>query len=132
MKQLILFLSMIFMHIVDDYYLQGILAQMKQRTWWRENWPQEQYKHDYIMALIEHAFSWTFMVHAPIFLWMVIYNVSKSIGYVMIIFLCHVIIHVVTDDAKANFYNINLIQDQLIHLFQILLIYSCYLTVIMI
>ena len=30
-------LTMIFLHIVDDYYLQGVLAKMKQRKWWEDN-----------------------------------------------------------------------------------------------
>lgn len=29
-----LLLLMIFAHIIDDYYLQGILAHMKQKVWW--------------------------------------------------------------------------------------------------
>ena len=29
------------MHIVDDYYLQGILAKMKQKSWWKEVAPFE-------------------------------------------------------------------------------------------
>ena len=28
--------SMLFMHVVDDYYLQGILANLKQRSYWEE------------------------------------------------------------------------------------------------
>ena len=61
-----IFLIMLFMHIVDDYYLQGILAKMKQRSWWEENAPQEKYKHDYKVALFMHAFSWTFMIMLPL------------------------------------------------------------------
>lgn len=33
-KILILF-TMIFCHIVDDYYLQGWLASAKQKSWWK-------------------------------------------------------------------------------------------------
>ena len=56
----ILLLSMIFCHIVDDYYLQGFLASAKQKSWWEKNLPNKLYKNDYIIALFEHAFSWTF------------------------------------------------------------------------
>lgn len=31
--KLLILATMIFCHIADDYYLQGILAQMKQRSW---------------------------------------------------------------------------------------------------
>ena len=57
---------MLFCHIVDDYYLQGWLASAKQKKWWEQNASNPLYKNDYIMALVEHAFSWTFMVHVPI------------------------------------------------------------------
>lgn len=60
---LILLFSMLFFHLFDDYKLQGILANMKQRSWWEKNAPDDLYKNDYIIALIEHAFSWTFMIH---------------------------------------------------------------------
>lgn len=58
----ILLLAMLFCHIVDDYYLQGWLASAKQKSWWKKNAPDKLYKNDYIMALCEHAFSWTFMI----------------------------------------------------------------------
>ena len=32
----ILFL-MIFLHIIDDFCLQGIMASMKQKSWWQEH-----------------------------------------------------------------------------------------------
>ena len=37
---------MVFGHIVDDYYLQGILASMKQKSWWKENAPDKMYEKD--------------------------------------------------------------------------------------
>lgn len=33
----ILLLTMLFCHIVDDYYLQGWLASAKQKSWWEKN-----------------------------------------------------------------------------------------------
>ena len=39
---------MIFCHIVDDYYLQGKLASMKQKSWWEKNAPDRLYKYDYL------------------------------------------------------------------------------------
>lgn len=55
--KLTLLFGMLFLHIVDDYYLQGWLASAKQRSWCEKNCPDEMYKNDYIMALCEHAFS---------------------------------------------------------------------------
>ena len=57
---------MLFMHIVDDYYLQGILAKMKQKSWWKDNAPQDIYKNDYIVALIMHSISWAFCIMLPL------------------------------------------------------------------
>lgn len=57
MKYFIILITMIFCHIVDDYYLQGWLASAKQRSWWEKNAPDNLYKHDYLMALFMHSFS---------------------------------------------------------------------------
>ena len=39
---------------------------MKQKKWWQENAPQKLYKYDYIVALIMHSMSWSFMIMLPI------------------------------------------------------------------
>ena len=50
------FVAVIFCHIVDDYYLQGILASMKQKTWWpKQEGYRDLYKNDYKMALFIHS-----------------------------------------------------------------------------
>ena len=114
MKLFILFV-MIFAHIVDDYYLQGILASLKQKSWW-EN--QKNYKpmckYDYIVALIMHAFSWSFMVSLPI----LYIGFTKWIAIAIIL---NTIIHGIVDDLKANKGKINLIVDQSIHIVQIII-----------
>ena len=110
-----IFLTMIFLHIVDDYYLQGILAQMKQKKFWKEQAPDELYKYDYIWALIMHAFSWTFMIMLPL-----IFVSPISLAF-YVIFVVNLAIHAYVDDLKANKHKINLWQDQLIHLAQIIL-----------
>lgn len=66
MRDAIVLLGMIFCHIVDDFYLQGILAQIKQKNWWKENYPDQMYRQDYLVALMLHSFSWTFMIHLPL------------------------------------------------------------------
>lgn len=115
----VLLLLMLFLHIVDDYYLQGILASMKQKKWWKKNAPDELYKNDYIIALLEHAFSWTFMIMLvpTIYLY---FNPSNFLYRLyMLVFCINWSIHVIVDDYKANKKQINLIQDQLIHIIQI-------------
>lgn len=117
MNNTFIFLLMIFCHIVDDYYLQGWLASAKQKKYWEENAPDKMYKHDYIWALIMRSFSWTFMIMLPVAFLM---KFNVNLDFVMI-FIWNVIIHAVTDDAKANRKKINLIQDQITHLMQITL-----------
>lgn len=117
---IIILVSMLFLHIVDDYYLQGILAQMKQKKWWEKNAPNKLYKNDYIVALVEHAFSWSFMIMLPIMVTMIIGNDYSKLNLYTILLFTNCIIHSIVDDFKANKLKINLIQDQSIHILQIL------------
>lgn len=126
MRETILILCMLFCHIVDDYYLQGWLASAKQKKWWEQNAPNPLYKNDYIMALVEHAFSWNFMIHVPIVVYSVICGLQLNIYLFLIVFTINWVIHTVTDNAKANLMKINLIQDQCIHIAQIFVTWSIY------
>ena len=117
MNNIFIFLLMIFCHIVDDYYLQGWLASAKQKKYWEENAPDKMYKHDYIWALIMHSFSWAFMIMLPVAFVM---NFSINVAF-LTTFICNILIHAITDDLKANRKRINLIQDQLTHIWQIIL-----------
>ena len=121
---------MLFCHIVDDYYLQGWLASAKQRAWWEKNSPSPLYKNDYLMALVEHAFSWTCMIHLPIVVLMVLSGVYANIYLFILLFAINWTLHIITDDAKANKLKINLIQDQLIHISQIVITWIIYILVI--
>ena len=129
MKILIL-IAMLFFHIIDDYYLQGILASMKQKSWWEKNAPDELYDHDYIMALYEHAFSWTVMIHIPCIFYQIFLNDSSvSSFHYLFTFIVMIVIHALVDNAKANKKTINLIQDQLCHILQVfyLWFYYCFM-----
>lgn len=108
---------MIFAHIVDDYYLQGILAKMKQRSWWEENAPDNKYKNDFVIALMCHAFSWAVMITLPI-LFATAFNPA---WWLYLVFGCNWCVHAIVDDLKANKKKINLIADQSIHFAQILI-----------
>lgn len=121
MNNTFIFLLMIFCHIVDDYYLQGWLASAKQKKYWEENAPDKMYKHDYIWALIMHSFSWAFMIMLPVALFM---NFNVGFEFVML-FVWNVFLHAITDDAKANRKKINLIQDQMVHILQIIATFLC-------
>ena len=119
----LIFISMIFCHIVDDYYLQGWLASAKQKSWWEKNSPDELYKYDYIAALFMHSFSWTFMM----MLVPTIYIILFGGRYYPLVFVVNLIIHMITDNLKANAKVINLCQDQLIHMIQIIGTFSVFI-----
>ena len=121
MSYILLLIFMLFFHIIDDYYLQGMLASMKQKSWWDKHADNKLYKYDYMMALIEHAFSWAVMINIPIVVYSYIMNVNLNPILFISMFILNWIIHAMTDNAKANMFKINLIQDQCIHIMQILL-----------
>jgi hypothetical protein len=114
----ILFLMMLF-HIIDDFVFQPIcLSKLKQNDVWKNSPPM--YKNDYIMALFIHALSWSIMIHLPLFIfcipwWVLILTISSNL-----------VVHMIVDDLKANLKTINLVQDQSIHLIQIILTFVIY------
>lgn len=118
MNKIHILLIMIFLHIIDDYRLQGILASMKQKEWWvKQEGYKDMYKHDYVIALLCHSFSWAFMIMLPIFV-----SISfKLTPAVISIFISNLLAHALIDDMKANKHQINLVVDQSVHLLQIVL-----------
>ena len=116
MNGLYVLLSMVFCHIVDDYYLQGKLALFKQKSWWEEKAPDEMYKYDYIVALMMHSFSWAFMVMLSV---AVSQRLDIGAGFAAM-FVANTAIHAIVDDLKANKRKINLVMDQSIHIGQII------------
>ena len=115
-------LAMLFCHVIDDFYLQGILASMKQKMWWRKQEQyKEKYKYDYIPALIIHAFSWVFMIMLPITIYL-----KFNLGLLYLASPINLIIHAVVDDLKANKLKINLVVDQSIHICQILIVWALF------
>lgn len=141
--KIFILLAMIFLHIVDDYYLQGgnsILWQFKQKDFWDKEFSGDAkarehhlYRHDYKVALLTHAFSWTFVVHIPIIAWMLYQGYYNQPGPMMVFGLLFVvmwIVHAITDNEKANRKIISLKTDQLIHLLQIMFIWATWMFLI--
>lgn len=121
MKLIFILLAMLFLHVVDDFYLQGILANLKQKKWWRDNYNYRLYQNDYIVALIIHSFSWSFMIHLPV----VVANYEHlQTGAFLAVFAINMFVHGIVDDLKANKLKINLITDQFIHFCQIIITWS--------
>ena len=122
MEFFILF-CMVFMHICDDYYLQGVLAKMKQKVWWTSNCPDPEdapgmYANDYKIALAMHAFSWAFMIMIPISIY-ALATAGTLPGTFFFMLLMNAAIHYSIDDIKANWGLINLYTDQMAHMLQI-------------
>jgi hypothetical protein len=118
MSKEFVFIFMIFCHIIDDFVLQApCLCNLKQRSWWEKNAPDEKYKNDYKVALIIHSLSWSFMIMLPIAIY---YKLDIGTSFI-IQMVGNAIIHGFVDDIKANKKLINLYQDQSIHVIQIIL-----------
>ena len=115
MNKPFIFLLMIFLHIIDDFCLQGWMASAKQKDWWKENAPQELYKYDWLCALIMHSLSWAFMIMLPIAL-------AQGFcidGAFVRLFILNSMWHAWMDHKKANAKVANLWIDQVFHISQI-------------
>ena len=124
----LIFLFMFFMHILEDFHLQGILAKMKEKMWWEQNYSDVKYCDDFIIALIMHGYEWAFMIMLPIIIYMI------AVGNIHWHFILYGIvingaIHCYIDHLKCNKYQINLEQDQFFHLIQIFLTWTIWILI---
>lgn len=132
---ILILIEMIFLHIIADYFLQGILANMKCKGWWMRKTTNEQpnkkYENDYKAALIAHSFEWTFIIMLPMFhqCYKREYMWVYAFSYI-IMFVINTAFHYVIDDWKANKHSINLIQDQLLHALQIFVTWAMWTAII--
>ena len=108
------------LHLVADYWMQGCLADMKQKDWWIKKFDEfnlddkhrELYKFDYNVALFCHATMWSIITFSPFVFFI------DSFGFSVMIFT-NILVHAFVDTLKANAKVINLADDQIIHLIQI-------------
>lgn len=109
------FLIMILLHIIDDFVLQPIcLSKLKQKSFWEPYVKDdEKYKLDYKVALVIHALSWAIMIHLPLMV------IGADEYIVLLSVIINTALHAWIDDEKANKLNINLFEDQIMHLVQI-------------
>lgn len=117
-------------HLIADYNLQGILAQMKQKSWWRKEVKKHfgkrpkgtkggyvalpsWYDHDWIAGLLCHAAMWGIITYLPM-----IYTTKAWLWSVLVgVNIC---LHAIVDYLKCNrMGTLNLNQDQFLHLVQI-------------
>ena len=143
-KIFILFL-MLLMHYIEDFHLQGCLANLKQKKWWEKQisnidmhshyiLEHSIYRNDYKMSLFAHSIENALFVMLPLIIDMLISEFIHCLQNTWILFIPSTILicvsHYLIDDSKANKMKINLIQDQLYHLCIILLIFLCYFPII--
>lgn len=111
---------MLLAHFFADFHLQGILADMKQEQWWRkQRGYNSKYKYDYFAALAIHSAEWTLWMMIPLFL-----LPHTDLGIFFLLAALNMVVHSLADNSKANYKDINLIQDQIIHLAQIAFTYA--------
>ena len=111
-------MTMFFLHVVEDFSLQGIKAQMKQKSYW-ENYDKK-YHDDWIPVLFWHSFEWSFLVMLPL-----AFACKFNFTCVFFIFLfVNTVIHYIIDDLKCNKFKINLATDQFAHIIQILVTWA--------
>lgn len=123
-------------HIIEDFHLQGILANLKQKNWWKKTYlaemsdPNNIYRCDYIVGLIVHSLEWAMFIHIPIIPTIYttsLYNRPLAVIELIITLTINTVIHAVVDSMKCNRLKLNLVEDQIMHLLQILatiLLYS--------
>ena len=111
----------VLLHLIADYNLQGILANMKQVSWWRKQTTDKKYEHDWIAALMCHSFMWAIFTFLPLMF------LIKPCVFSAIVIL-NAMLHACIDVIKANLLGINLVEDQILHIVQITAtIYICYI-----
>lgn len=133
----IIFLITIFLHVYSDFYAQGWLSQAKCKEWWRKQEdasyivkdasPQRRaiyplYELDYWGMLIAHSAHWAFYILLPSLVYG-FFNASNIdfFGFAgTIVFVCNVFVHACIDNWKANAKLINLLEDQALHIIQII------------
>lgn len=119
---LLLAFLIILAHIIDDFILQqlGNLHNMKQKKFW-EPYNKEynnRYYLDYYAGLVIHCISWSIMIHLPILL---LTQTPEII--ILVSSIIHAINHGIIDNKKCNKYELSLVEDQLLHFIQLILIF---------
>ena len=116
----IVLILMLLAHFFADFHLQGILADMKQEQWWRkQEGYNSKYKYDYLAALVIHSAEWTLWTMIPLFL-----LPHLDLGMFLLLATLNMVVHSLTDNSKANYKDISLVQDQVINLAQIAFTYA--------
>lgn len=121
---LMIWLIMVAIHVLHDFNQGEPIANMKQKDWWKEHYPARLYRNDYIIVLILHGVLWSVLVSIPIFVFR--YCIYDEVYNSLIVFsiIINAMVHAFIDHLKANRKCISLLQDQILHLLQLLILAS--------
>ncbi len=115
---LALILSMLCLHVIADFHLQGCLAEMKQKDKWKKYIEQNEfYDGDWKAAMLMHSIEWSTLIMTPMIVWRCL--TSGNAGLAFGVFIVNVGLHYLIDHMKCNWKIINLRQDQIYHLLQV-------------
>lgn len=104
------FLICFFLHIVADFNLQGMLKDLKQKSWWEKNYPNPIYKDDWRCCMWLHCYAWAILTFLPFVFW----------NWFSMLVILNASFHFLVDHAKANVRpGISLSFDQMLHIGQI-------------
>lgn len=135
---LIVLLAMYFLHVIEDFHVQGLLGQLKQKKTWVEyckNEPEsfQRYRNDYKVCLLLHAFEWSCFIMAPMFVLMLGYYKAWTFSIIIPLFMTlglNIRLHYDIDDMKCNRMEISLVTDQIIHAIQIFVTWGLYMVMV--
>lgn len=113
---------MVLCHVVEDFHIQGRMADMKQRSFWEPY--GRMYAWDHVPVLLLHGFEWSMFVSLPILItsWS-----SVSAGFMAVV-VANGLIHSLVDHLKCNSLKLSLVQDQAIHILQIVVLLAIWET----
>ena len=130
MKYIILFFVMFWLHLIDDFRLQGLIGNLKQKSWWEKNYRNKLYKDDWEFALFEHSFSWSFTTHIPLLIISLYSYYANRYLYALWLYVWCIVfntlLHMIIDNSKANKQEISLSTDQIFHIAQIVISFMMY------
>lgn len=130
--KIFIFIAIVLMHLLEDFHLQGCLANLKQKDWWDKNVPNLKdtiYARDYAIALIAHSIENSIFVTMPIIIDNLVYMCKSGIDTEAwklwaIFILANTAMHTFIDSAKCNSKAINLIVDQVLHFAMLITMFS--------
>lgn len=121
---IVILITMIYLHILDDFKLQGMLSDLKQKEFWEKNYPDKLYRYDYITSLFIHGLQWSISITIPIIVYLYYHGELNVLSIdIFIAIMLNTLLHGYIDHLKANKHSISLLEDQLMHMMQIIIVW---------